>query len=343
MLRTLVIPFVLLALATAASSTQAQQRSKVSVALADEAFYFVLQYIADGAGYFKEEGLDIDIVRASSGSRQVAIVMGGSADVAPVNMAVSLAANAAGSPLVNIANVYGKIPLVVVLSTDAINKTGISSGMAIDEKVKRLKDLRIGITSPGSGTDQLIRTLYVTRGIDPEKAVSLQPLGQGATMLAAFERGAIDGFVFSSPFTQMVESRKLGRIVVNPFIDEAPEFRGVSYMGLVTTRAALESRRPQLRGLVRAYARALKLAQDRPGEARRFTRSAFPKIPDDIYVSAFNESLTGLPPTIDLREDQLQRTLTMMNLLAKTPISVQYKDVIFPDLAREASRDILGK
>jgi len=62
----------------------------VPVALADEAFYFVLQYIADGAGYFKEEGLDIEIVRASSGSRQVATVMGGSADVAPVNMAVSL-------------------------------------------------------------------------------------------------------------------------------------------------------------------------------------------------------------------------------------------------------------
>lgn len=342
MFKGLLVP-VLLALATVAGSAQAQQRAKVPVALADEAFYFVLQYIAEGAGYFKEEGLDIEIVRASSGSRQVATVMGGSADVAPVNMAVSLAANAAGGSLVNIANVYGKIPLVVLLSNEAIKKTGITQGMPIDEKVKRLKDLRIGITSPGSGTDQLIRTLFVTRGIDPEKAVSLQPLGQGATMLAAFERGAIDGFVFSSPFTQMVESKNRGKVVISPFNDEAPEFRGVSYMGLVTTRAALENRRPQLRGLVRAYAKALKLAQQRPDEARRVTRSAFPKVPDDIYVAAFNEALTGLPPTIDLREDQLQRTLTMMNLLAKAPIKVQYKDVIYPDLAREASREILGK
>ena len=335
--------FVCMLVLTAAGGAQAQQASKVSIALADEAFYFVLQYIAQGAGYFKEEGLDVEIVRASSGSRQVATVMGGSAEVAPVNMAVSLAANAKGSSLVNIANVYAKLPLVVVLSNAAIQKTGIVPGMPIDEKVKRLKDLRIGITSPGSGTDQVIRTLFVTRGMDPEKVVSLQPLGQGATMLAAFERGAIDGFVFSSPFTQIVESKNMGKIVINPFVDEAPEFRGVSYMGLVTTRAALETKRPQLRGLVRGYAKALKLAQERPDEARRVTRSAFPKVPDDIYVAAFNEALTGLPPTVDLREDQLQRTLTMMNLLAKEPIKVQYKDVIYPDLAREASRDILGK
>jgi NitT/TauT family transport system substrate-binding protein len=330
-------------LALAAAAPALAQQSKVSIALADEAFYFILQYIAQGAGYFKEEGLDVEIIRASSGSRQVATVIGGSAEAAPVNMAVSLAGNAAGASLVNIANVYAKLPLVVVLSNAALKKTGIVPGMPIDEKVKRLKDLSIGITSPGSGTDQLIRTLFVTRGIDPEKAVSLQPLGQGATMLAAFERGSIDGFVFSSPFSQIVESRNLGRIVINPFIDEAPEFRGVSYMGLVTTKAALENKRPQIRGLVRAYAKALKLAQERPAEAKRAARSAFASLADDIYSSAFDEAVTGLPATLDLREEQLQRTLTMMNLLAKKPVQVAYKDVIYPDLAREASREILGK
>jgi NitT/TauT family transport system substrate-binding protein len=325
------------------TSAQTQQRTKVPLALADEAFWYVLHYITDGAGYFKEEGVDIDIVRASSGSRQVAIVLGGSADVAPVNMAISLAANAGGGDAINLANVYAKMPLVVVLSNAAIKKTGITEGMAIDEKVKRLKDLKLGITSPGSGSDQVIRTLFVTRGMDPDKVVTLQPLGQGGTMLAALEQGSIDGFVFGAPFPQIVESKGLGKVVINPHNDEAPEFRDLSYMGLLTTRAALESKRPQLRAVMRAYTRGLKLAQENPAEARRVTRSVFASVPEDVYVSSFNEALTGLPKSLELNENQLDRTLKLMNLLSKKPIEVKYKDAISPDLAREASKDILGR
>lgn len=336
--------FLIAATLLAPSPAAAQKQSEtITVALAGVAFYWILHYVAEGAGLFQEEGLKVEQVTLPSGSRMVATVMGGSSDVTEVNMADSLNSAARGSDLVNIAAVYGTIPLVVFLSNDAIRKTGITENMPIDEKMKRLKDLKIGITSPGSGTDQLIRTLFLVRGIDPDRAVSLQPLGQGASMLAALEQGAIDGFVFAAPFPQIAESKGLGKTVISPFKGEAPELRGVTYMGVATSRATLNSKRPQLRAYVRALTKALKLARERPDEARKVVRKYFPDMSEDLYRRSFDEALLGLPTTTDLSEDQLRRTIAMMNLTAQNPIALSYKDVIFPDFARDASKDILAK
>ena len=44
----------------------------VVVVLGPDAFYYMLHYVADAAGYFKDEGLDVELVTVNSGSKQVA-------------------------------------------------------------------------------------------------------------------------------------------------------------------------------------------------------------------------------------------------------------------------------
>jgi NitT/TauT family transport system substrate-binding protein len=81
----------------------------------------------------------------------------------------------------------------VALSNEAIEKVGITPDMKIDEKIKRMQGLKIGMSSSGSSTDTLIRALFLARGYDPDKVVNLQPLGNGAALLDAFEKKLIDG------------------------------------------------------------------------------------------------------------------------------------------------------
>jgi NitT/TauT family transport system substrate-binding protein len=343
-----IIAALLIVAATSASfmpaRAQQAQPPKIVDILGPDGFFYLLHYITAEAGFFKEEGVDVEQVTVSSGSRQIAIVMGGSADSAEVNLSVSLQGYVKGGDLVNIGTAYAIFAHSVFLGNDAVKKTGITDGMPLEEKVKRLRGLKIGISSPGSGTDQLIRTLFVGRGMDTDKEVTIMPVGGGPPMIAALKQGAIDGFIFTAPLPQIAAAEGLGKVVISPFDGEVPELRDMTYISLVTSQDALKKKRPQLLAFVRAMTKGLKLARDNPQEARRLTRKRFADMDEKVYNSSFDEYLKGLPASLVITPAQLKRTLAFMNLLDKKEhITVNYADVIYPDLARQAADEILGR
>ena len=44
-----------------------------------------------------------------------------------------------------------------------------------------------------------------------------------------------------------------------------------------------------------------------------------------------------------ISQAQVDNTVKMVNLTEKTPISATYDQVVYPDLSREAAKEILGK
>ena len=197
-------------LALAASLALAQPApAKVTLTLGSDGYWYLLHYITEGAGLYKAEGIAVDVVRFSSGSKIIASVLGGSADASMVNIGNSTLAIEKGGDIATLMTLYTIMPFAVVLSNDALKKTGITPAMPLDERVKRLKGLRIATTGPGSGTDQFMRTLFVARGMNPDKEVTLQTLGDGGTMLAAMEVKAIDGFVLGAPTTNQAVQKGL--------------------------------------------------------------------------------------------------------------------------------------
>src|SRR5689334_4929369 len=177
----------------------AEDLQKVTIAFAGKGMSFLLQYIAIGGGFYKAEGLEPDPVDVASGTRQAAAVMGGSAEITQVGFAHTMHAVGRGGDLVGICTSFDSYPIALVLSNAAIQRLGITQAMSIDEKLKRLHGVKIGITSPGSSTDEFMRTIMLVRGLDPSRDVQLQPIGIGAPMVAAMAQGATDGFAFMSP------------------------------------------------------------------------------------------------------------------------------------------------
>src|SRR5580704_2182219 len=120
--------------ATAPAPAAAQPAlQKLTLVIGGRAFFYIVHYIAQDAGFFKEEGLDVDTISVLTGPQQVAAVMSGSADVAPVGLQVVVQAYARGGDIVAVSTCYNMFPIALVVSNDAIKQTGIAAGMAIDE------------------------------------------------------------------------------------------------------------------------------------------------------------------------------------------------------------------
>jgi NitT/TauT family transport system substrate-binding protein len=325
------------------SNAAAAEPQKLTICMGPGAFFYAIHYIAEGGGFFKEEGLTTETIDVPSGPAQVAAIMGGSVDVGPLGLQLVVQATGQGGDMVAISAGYNAYPITLVLSNEAIKRSGIADGMTIDEKVKRLHGLRLGITTPGSGTDDMARIIFKTRGMDPDAEITIQPLGTTDTMLAALQQGATDGFFYTSPIPELAVTRGLGKIVIEPLTGEVPEVKGVPYIILATSHATLEKKRPLMLAAVRAYTKAMLFVHEKPDEARRLTRPFFKAMDEAVFNAAFDKYAKGLPTDPVITRDQLAKTISFMNLVKKSPVSANYDDVVYPELGREAAKQILGR
>jgi NitT/TauT family transport system substrate-binding protein len=333
----------LLALAAAPPALADQSPQKLTIAIAGKGLSFIIQYVAIGAGFYKQEGIDPEIVNVSSGTTMAAAVLGGSADITQLGLPHTLEAVARGGNLVAIGTGFDKYPIALVLSDAAIKRAGITDSMTLDQKIKRLHGLSIGITAPGASTDEFMRTIMEVRGMDPAKDVRLEPIGIGAPMVAATQRGIIDGFAFMSPFTDMAVSQGIGKVIADPMQDNVPEYKDVPYQVITTSRTTLETKRPLLLATERALAKAIKYCHDDPAGTRRIVRTFFQNVPEADFNTAFDSYMKGVPTTTVLTQTQVENTLRMVNLAEKAPIHPAFDKVVDDSLAETAAKQILGK
>jgi NitT/TauT family transport system substrate-binding protein len=311
-------------------------KQKITITHGGDALHYFPMYVARGAGFFAEEGLDVDWVNVNSGTRQAASVMGGSAEFTTLALLHVIRAGSEGGSLVALSSIFDVYAMTVVLSKDAIAKVGITPTMAIDDKVMRLKGLNLGISSPGSSTDALIRSLFLARHMDPDSMVKLQPFGTGTAILAAFEKQLTDGFIYVAPVPELAEMRGLGSAVINPFSGEVPELNGVPYVVLATSRDLLTTKPELVAATVRAVTKAMRFVQEKPEESKKIMRQYFADIDPTAFDLAEATYRKGSPKTPVITREQIDKATAWMNLGVAKPISARYEDIVAPAAAQAA-------
>lgn len=328
----------------AMSSASAQQPlKKIVMAAGGDGLHYSAIHIADRAGFFKEEGLQLEIVDVNSGPRQTAALMGGSALFAPLGLIHEIKIISEGGNLVAAANLFATLDMHIVLSKDAIKNTGIKESMSVDEKIKLLKGLRFGITSPGSTTDTAIRTMLKSRGIEPDQALQLQPVGGGSNMLAALEKGTIDGFIWSAPQPQVAAERGIGEIIVEPFGGKVTEMNGVPYLVMAVNGTTFKQNEDDIRRTMRALTKGMKYAHKHPDEALKIVAAHFPNFDQAILKKVWPSYLKGVPTTPVISKELFDNTQKWLNVTAPKPFTTKYEDVVFNDVAAKVSKEVLGK
>jgi len=97
MLRTLAVAVGLIGGMAAFGAAHAADSLKV--VLSSTSFAWLPLYVADGAGLFAKEGLDVEIVNVKDGAVVVTAILNGDADVAGVGGNSVFASRAAGQPV----------------------------------------------------------------------------------------------------------------------------------------------------------------------------------------------------------------------------------------------------
>src|SRR3546814_10006490 len=133
-----------------------------------------------------------------------------------------------------------KFGSILVISVYGENKHSITAASAYAEKQKAMNGIKVGVTSPGSGTDQAVRFLAKEAGLDPDRDITIVSLGTGDAMTAALIQGRIDGFTHSAPVGEKVVKDHGGVMLFNKrseeHTSELQSLMRISYAAFCLTR-----------------------------------------------------------------------------------------------------------
>jgi NitT/TauT family transport system substrate-binding protein len=172
---------------------------KVRIALPTKSVSFLAFYAAYHKGFYKDEGIELEQILMQPALASTAMLTG---DI-DYNGAVTGVVGAA----------VRDRPVKVVLFTVARPLQYLMSKKEIKEP-RQLKGKKIAGSSPG-GTVTFLTVLILKRlGLDPERDVSLNPMGgTGAGRLAALESGVVDAVILESPDNILAQQKGFHELI----------------------------------------------------------------------------------------------------------------------------------
>jgi len=289
------------------------QSNRVVVAQGTDSLIFLAGYVAKAKGYFAEEGLEGDVRIFRGGVQALAAVMSKDADVYLGPPSTAMKAIKAGQDVTVFGNVMDQIPTNIVIQGDVARAKGITKTSSMADKIKALKGLTLGVNAAGSAPEQVLKFTLRTAGIDPEKDVTISPVGAATALIGSFEQKRIDGFAFSSPASDIAVEKFGGLMVVNYAKGEYEPLRGFLYLGLISRTDWLKENPDRAARTVRTFGKALRLIHEKPDEARAAVRTFFKNMEEEPFNQGFAANAAAMPETprisrhsVELNRDFLQ-------------------------------------
>jgi NitT/TauT family transport system substrate-binding protein len=185
---------------------QTLEKQKVSIAVGGKnLFYYLPLTVAEQLGYFKDEGLQVEISDFAGGAKALQAMVGGSADVVSGAYEHTINMQSKGQPIVAFV-LQGRAPQIVL---GVSNKT-----MANYKSVADLKGKKIGVTAPGSSTNMMANFVLAKAGLKPTD-VSFIGVGTSSGALSAMRSGQIDAIANLDPVITMLEQKKDIKVIAD--------------------------------------------------------------------------------------------------------------------------------
>ena len=252
---------------------------------------YAVDYVAEAQGFFEEEGIVVEAIALGGGSEALQALIGGSVDITTTAFFSMLGAREEGAPVIAFASEGNRNTSEIGIKAELAPPEGSSPA----DVMESLRGLRVGVTSPGSSTDQTLRYLLKENGMDPEEDLEIIAVGSASSIVASFDQGSIDAFLIGPPNSAMAVERGAGVISLNIAGGEVTSLNDMMYMVAATTEQILDEKAPLLRCYADALDKAAVYANENPDEARDAIRPYFDGIDDAIFDASWESILPSIP------------------------------------------------
>jgi NitT/TauT family transport system substrate-binding protein len=307
---------VLLTLETNALGTEA-----IKFALPGNSMGYLPLFVAVHRGFFKDEGLDIELPRLIPAMAQNALLAGEVQYHGLADSGLRLAAR--GLPLKAI--FYGADkPMYYLVAQKEIRS------------VAELKGKRVGVSQFGGTSDLAARLALKHYGVEPEKDALLIQIGAEGTRMAALRAGSVSAIIVPVPAVAVLKREGYNEV---SFVGDVVEFASNGYS---TTDQRIREHPQEVKKVVRALYRGLRYAKENPEGTIGVIQKEW-KVDAEIAKGSYQAIIKALNDDGIIGEKQLKIHFDLIRRMEKNIGEIPIDKVVDFRLLREVRKESAGK
>ncbi len=274
--------------------------------------------VAQRKGFFKDEGLDADIV-VMGAAPSIAALSNGDIDFTLLTGTVIRAA-IRGLPVRLVAGLMTSSPHVLLARPEI-------------KAIKELSGKKIGLAGFGDATQVLARIILARNGVDPDKEVQFVPLGPDSGRFAGLQQKLADAVVTSPPWD--FEGKKAGFNV----LARAYEYLNYPLSGVGLNAKSIQQNRDQVKRTTRALIRASRFIRDNREEAAKVLMEWGKAKPEHAYAS-YDATVKVISHDGGIPEDGLKFLIEQAKRDAKITREVPLSEIADFSILREIQKEL---
>lgn len=289
--------------------------------------------VAEYRGFFKDAGVDIQVENVKGGSQAVEALVSGEVDFASAALEHAVKYQAKGVDLVML-TLYTRYPAItLVMSSDMKDQV---------KSVNDLKGLKIGVTSPGSGTHKALISLLLKHGMKP---TDVEVIGVGTSgLVEAIKTGKVHGGFGLDPYVTELTSSGAAWVLWDlrtqkdtKALYDKDEF---PFVGMVTRRDVIEKNPELVQRMVSAVVRSNRfITSSMPEEIAAALPADLKGVSEALYVASLKGNIEAFAPDGIAAEAGVQLVIDSLKADKAIPESMDIKPstVFDASYARKAS------
>lgn len=294
---------------------------KIRFALPGNSMGYLPLFVAVHRGFFKDEGIDIELPRLIPAMAQNALMSGDVHYHGLADSGLRLAARGAGIKAI----FYGADrPMYYLVAQKEIRS------------VAELKGKRVGVSQFGGTSDLSARLTLKHFGVEPERDALIIQIGSEATRMAALRAGSVAAIIVPVPAVVILKRDGFNEI---SFVGDVVEFASNGY---TTTDQRIKEHPQEVKRVVRAIYRGLRFAKDNPEGTIGVIQKEW-KVDPEIAKESYAAIVKALNDDGIIGEKQLKVHFDIIRKTEKNIGEIPVEKVVDFRLLREVRRELSGK
>jgi NitT/TauT family transport system substrate-binding protein len=294
---------------------------KVKFALPGNSMGYLPLFVAVHRGFFKDEGIDIELPRLIPAMAQNALMSG---DVQYHGLADSGLRLAARSAPIKAIFYGADRPMYYLVAQKEIRS------------VAELKGKRVGVSQFGGTSDLSARLALKHFGVEPERDALIIQIGSEGTRTAALRAGSVAAIIVPVPAVVLLKRDGFNEI---SFVGDVVEFASNGY---TTTDQRIKENPQEVKKVLRALYRGLRFAKENPEGTIGVIQKEW-KVEPEVAKESYAAIVKALNDDGIIGEKQLKIHFDIIRKTEKNIGEIPVDKVVDFRLLREVRREATGK
>lgn len=303
---------------------RAQGLVKVKITQPAESLSYMPIYVGRAKGFFKDAGIDVEVVVTRGDGPDVQALMAKEVDFVATPPHHLYTLYLQNRKLLGIAGILGRCGINMVISKDAAAERNISEDSPIAAKLKSLKGLTFGVSTPGSLTYNMGMYYILRAGLKPQEDAKVVGTGVGTASLAAMSNKIANASMFPSPTADEAVARGFAVWLINNTRGQDPDLKEFLHAVVYVRPDYLNDNTDLCKRFVAALVKSSAWIRSQPvDEVATAIRPFFTSLDEKVFASAVGNVREAVIPDGKMTpaaSDAYQKVLMMTGHL-KSPVA----------------------